>query len=44
MKETSAIFPDGSERSPSSYLRDGAWVDGHAIIYLEDAPARAEFR
>lgn len=37
VKETSTIFPGDSVRSPSSYVRDGAWVDGHAIVYLEDA-------
>ena len=37
---TTQILPDGRMHSKSKYLQNGAWVDGHEIMYSEDANAQ----
>lgn len=44
VRGTSAILPDGTMRAVSRYFQNGAWVDGHEILYREDASARVVFR
>lgn len=39
VRSTSQIQPDGSLTSRSEYLKDGTWVEGHSIRYVEDPTA-----
>lgn len=44
VKAKSAILPDGTMKSQASYFRNGAWEDGHEILYREDPSAQIVFR
>jgi len=39
VRSTSHIEPDGSMISKSEYLKNGEWIPGHSIRYVEDQTA-----
>lgn len=44
VKAIGEILPGGKLRSSSQYLKNGEWVQGHEIIYVEDASAQVIFK
>lgn len=43
VRSTSVIDPDGGMRLSSEYKRNGEWVPGHEIIYVENPEAEVVF-
>lgn len=44
VKAIGEILPGGKLRSSSQYLKNGEWVQGHEIMYVEDASAQVIFK
>lgn len=44
VKATSEILENGQLKGSSQYLKDGEWVKGHEIIYIEDPDAELTFK
>ncbi len=44
VKGTGEVTPEGKMVSKSQYLQNGKWVEGHEIIYVEDATAQVVFK
>lgn len=44
VKAIGEILADGKLRSTSQYLKNGEWVQGHEILYVEDANAQVIFK
>ena len=44
VKAVGTILPDGRLHSKSQYLKNGQWIDGHEILYLEDPTAEIVFK
>jgi hypothetical protein len=39
VRSTATVLPDGRLQSSSEYYKNGAWVPGHEITYVEDPEA-----
>lgn len=39
VRATSHVLPDGSMSGKSEYFKDGEWIPGHEIVYVEDPDA-----
>ena len=44
VKSTGTIRPDGTMHSKAQYLKNGEWVDGHEVTYVEAPEAEVVFR
>lgn len=44
VKGIGEILPDGRMHVKSQYLKEGKWIDGHEIFYVEDANAQVIFK
>jgi len=44
VKSVMRFMPDGSLHTQAMYYQNGAWVEGHAIHYVEDARAEVKFK
>lgn len=44
VKAIGEILPGGKLRSSSQYFKNGEWVQGHEILYVEDANAQVIFK
>jgi hypothetical protein len=44
VKASSRILPDGRLHVKSEHLKDGQWVDGHEVRYVEDPKAVVRFK
>ena len=44
VKSVSKVLPDGRLQGTSQYLKDGKWVDGHQIIYIESPESKVIFK
>ncbi len=44
VKASSRILPDGRLHVKSEHLKDGQWVDGHEVRYVEDPRAVVRFK
>lgn len=44
VKATTELLPDGTMHLRSEYLKNGAWVPGHEIVYHEDPEAKVVFK
>lgn len=44
VKAVGEVLPDGTMKGSSQYLKNGEWVPGHSIIYVEDPTAEVRFR
>lgn len=44
VKSIGEILPDGTMRGTSQYLKNGEWVDGHQVTYVEDPSAEVVFK
>lgn len=44
VKAIGEILADGKMRSSSQYLKNGEWVQGHEVLYVEDASAQVIFK
>lgn len=44
VKGSGEILEDGRLHSKSQYLKNGKWIDGHEIYYVEDASAKLIFK
>jgi hypothetical protein len=44
VKSTSRVLPDGRLHVKSRHLKDGQWLDGHEVHYVEDPKAVVRFK
>jgi hypothetical protein len=44
VRSTGELLPDGRLRSRAEYFKDGVWVPGHEIVFVEDPSAQVVFR
>lgn len=44
VRSTSQILPDGRLKGISQYLKNGEWIEGHQVEYVEDPSAQVVFK
>ncbi len=44
VRSSGEVLPNGTLRGRSQYLKDGTWIDGHQIDYVEAPEAEVRFR